>query len=189
MPKRIASVAVLAVALASVSAAQQKSELPERFSAFAVSLGGPRTASGTAQVEITINRWSTPEETQRLMAVLKEKGANALLDTLIEMKPVGTINTPGSLAYDLHYANQQPTSEGGRRIFLATDRPIGYWEAANQPRLSNYPFTFIELRMNGKGEGEGKLSLATQINVAGKVIELVNYGAQPIALNQVKKEK
>lgn len=53
---------------------------------------------------------------------------------------------------------------GGRRIFLATDRPISYREAVNQPRVVNYPFTFIEptfieLEMNGEGEGEGESRL------------------------------
>lgn len=33
---------------------------------------------------------------------MKDKGAEALLDTLRDMKPVGTISTPGDLAYDLH---------------------------------------------------------------------------------------
>lgn len=137
---------------------------------------------------MTINQWSTPEQTKRLMGVMKDKGAEALLDTLRDMKPVGTISTPGDLAYDLHYAQQEPAADGGRRIFLATDRPITYWQGVNQPRVVNYPFTFIELRMNGKGEGEGKLALATKINVSddGKTIELVSYRTQPIQLNQVR---
>ncbi len=159
---RVLSGAVVLTALASVPAAQQISQLPERFTAFAVSLGGPRTEGGATQVEMTINQWSTPEQTKRLMGVMKDKGAEALLDTLRDMKPVGTISTPGDLAYDLHYAQQEPAADGGRRIFLATDRPITYWQGVNQPRVVNYPFTFIELRMNGKGEGEGKLALATK---------------------------
>ncbi len=181
--------AVLLTAVTSIPAAQPAPTLPERFTALAVSLGGPRTEGGATQIEMTINQWSTPEQTKRLMGVMKDKGAEALLDTLREMKPVGTISTPGNLAYDLHYAHQEPAADGGRRIFLATDRPITYWQAVNQPRVVNYPFTFIELRMNGKGEGEGKLALATKINVSdeGKTIELVSYRTQPIQLNQVRR--
>ena len=163
--------------------------LPERFTAFAVSTGDPRNQPIATEVEITINRWSTAQESQRLISVLKEKGAEALLETLRELKPVGTIKTPGNLAYDLHFGYQEPFGDGGRRIFLATDRPISHWQAVNQPRIVNYPFTFIELRMNGKGEGEGKLALATQIHVSenGKTIELVNYRTHPINLNEVKR--
>ncbi len=187
---RIALIAsiVLLTAVPATPRAQQTLELPARLTAFAVSTGGPRSDSVATNVEITINRWSTPAETQRVIGVLKQKGAEALLEALRDMKPVGTIRTPRNLAYDLHYAHQEPTSDGGRRIFLATNRPISYWEAVNQPRITNYPFTFIELRMNGKGEGEGKLALATRIDVSndGKLIELVNYRTQPVQLNQVR---
>ncbi len=185
-----------AIALCSVlltgalTAAEQtgKNTLPQRFTAVAISTGGPRTTGGATTIEITINRWSTEAEAARLIEVMKSKGAEALLEVLRGMKPVGTIQTPGNLAYDLHFAQQESAADGGRRIFLATDRPISYWEDVAQPRTINYPFTFIELRMNGQGEGEGKLALATKIDVAksGKTIELVNYATQPIQLNQVK---
>ena len=56
-----------------------------------------------------------------------------------------------------------PGEDGGRRIVLVTDRPISFWEAANQPRSIDYPFTLIELRLNRDGEGEGKMSIATKI--------------------------
>ena len=175
--------------LLTTAEAQSRNALPERFTAAAVSTGGPRSSSVATQVEIRIDRWSTAEEAQRLTTVLKNKGPEALLETLRDLKPVGSINTPGNLAYDLHYAYQEDTGDG-RRIFLATDRPITYWQAVNRPRIVNYPFTFIELRMNGKGEGEGKLALATQINVTddGKAIELVSYRTQPIDLNEVKRQ-
>jgi hypothetical protein len=52
--------------------------------------------------------------------------------------------------------------EGGERVVLVTDRRIGFWEAANQPRLIDYPFTVIELHLNRDGEGEGKMSIATK---------------------------
>ena len=82
-----------------------------------------------------------------------------------------------------------PTADGGRRIFIATDRPITHWQAVNRPRVVNYPFTFIELHLNGKGEGEGKLALATQIHASedGKNIELTSYRTEPIALSEVKR--
>ena len=67
------------------------------------------------------------------MTLFREKGEEALLSALQKQKPVGTISTPGSIAYDLHYARQtarRPRAAGC--IILATDRPMGFWEAANQ---------------------------------------------------------
>ena len=172
---------------AAAVAAQDTLKLPARFTAFAVSTGGPRTSDVASQVEIVIERWSTAAESERLTEVLTTKGPDAALETLRELKPVGRISTPGNLAYDLHYAHQEPQPDGGRRIFLATDRPISYWEAVNQPRVSNYPFTFIELQMNATGEGEGKLALATKIerSANGRHLQLVSYASQPIQLNDV----
>jgi hypothetical protein len=179
-------VAALA-ASASFAAPQHGSDtLPEKFRAFAVSLGGPRTTSGAAQVDITIDRWSTDAERARLIEALNQ-GQNELLETLRDLQPVGSIRTATSLAYDLHYSNQTPGEDGGRRIFLATDRPIGFWEAVNRPRSINYPFTFIELRLNDQGEGEGKLSLATKVIASGPIVQLENWAAQPAQLNQVRK--
>ena len=76
------------------------------------------------------------------------------------------------------------------RIFLATDRPVSYWEAVNRPRVSDYPFTFIELRIDNHGEGVGKLALATKVTVSkdGNTVELENYDSQPIALNEVRRQ-
>jgi hypothetical protein len=167
--------------------ARPESAPVERFTAFAVSLGGPRTPSGTAQIDITIDHWSSQQARQKLLDAMK-KGQDALLETLRDLEPVGSIRTPDSIGYDLHYANEMPGEDGGRRIFIATDRPIGFWEAANRPRSFDYPFMFIELRMNGEGQGEGKLSLATKVTSSddGKHVVLENYGAQPVMLNQVK---
>ena len=72
-----------------------------------------------------------------------------------------------------------------------TDRRIGFWEASNQPRSIDYPFTVIELRLNRDGEGEGKMSLATKI-IADKennIVTLENYDIQPVMLNNVRREK
>ena len=83
------------------------------------------------------------------------------------MKSVGSFNTPDSLAYDLRYAQQERTDEGGRQIVLATDRPIGFWEFHRQSRTVQYPFTVIQMEIGKDGEGKGTLSYATKIIPAG----------------------
>lgn len=170
------------------SQSQNSLVMPQRFTAFAVSLGGPRSTSGTAQLDIVIYRWSTDAERQRLVDALKQS-QDALLETLRDLKPVGYIRSATSIGYDLHYAHQVPRDEGGRRIFIATDRPMGFWEVARHAWTVDYPFTLIELRMNREGEGEGKLSLATRVIASGdgKHVELENYTAQPVQLNQVRR--
>jgi hypothetical protein len=60
-------------------------------------------------------------------------------------------------------------------------------ELVNRPRTVDYPFTFVELRLDNEGKGEGKLSLATQVTASrdGRVVHLENYEAQPVFLNKV----
>jgi hypothetical protein len=185
----LAMVATLMTTIGPATVQAQSAAGREEFTATAVNLGGPRSESGTTPVDITIERWSSAAEGQRLIETLKGKGADAMLDVLRDQKPVGTIQVPGNLAYDLRYAHQEQLPDGGRRIVLATDRPMSHWEIASQPRSAQYPFTFIELRVNRQGEGEGKLALATKIDVSpgGQFLELVNYAVQPVHLNNVRK--
>ena len=128
-------------------------------------------------------------ERDRLVTTLVEKGAQALLDALRRNERVGRVRTPDSVGYDLRYAHQSPAEGGGRRIVIATDRSIGFWEARERPRSAEYPFTFIEMRIKPDGKGEGKLSIATKVIPVGKTIYLEDYGTQPVLLQNVHARK
>jgi len=186
----IAGIAFAAAAfvLLTVTVWTQATGTPERFTAFAVSTGGVTTGTGAATVEINVRRWSSEAERQRLIEVLQTKGPGALLDRLRELPEVGTIRTPDSLGYPLHYAQQRPLEDGGRRVVIATDRPIAFWEAVNRPRTVDYPFTVVELQLTPDGTGVGRMSIATRIIAHDNIVELENYDAQPVMLKQVRAE-
>ena len=177
----------LTLGLPGAAAAQVASNLPrEEFTAFAINISNVGRAGATT-VDIVVERYSTDAERDRLMTVFKEKGSDALLETLRDMPRVGTIRTPDSLAYDLRFAREMKGEDGGRRIVLATDRPIGIWEAVNRPRTIDYPFTVIELRMKPEGnEGVGKLSIATKLTLSDNTLVLEDYANQPVMLNNVR---
>jgi hypothetical protein len=158
----------------------------EEFIANAVNMsnvGNP----GASQVEITVNRFTSDAARDRLMATFREKGASGLLKALQAEPPVGSIRAPGSLSYDLRYARQLPGEEGGRRIVLATDRPVGFSEAANNAQTLDYPFTLIELRLDKDSKGEGKLSVATKLTLNDNVLVIEDYANQPVMLTDVHK--
>jgi hypothetical protein len=185
----IASAAAGVLACTSFAVAQTASNSArERFSAVAVNTSTVGR-NGAGQVDITIDRWTTDAERDRLVSIFKEKGPKALLSALQDMKPVGGISTPGNIAYDLRYASQLPGEDGGRRIIIATDRPIGFWEAVDQPRSTDYPFLLIELRLDKNGQGEGKLSVATKLTLNDNVLVIENYANQPVMLNEVRQTK
>src|SRR5204862_4956778 len=121
----------------------------------------------------------------RLLAVFRDKGQDGLLSELQKLPKVGYINTPGSLSYDLHFARQRPEPEGGRMIFLMTDRYIGAWEAVNRPRTIDYPFMLIQLKVDKSGHGQGSASIYTRIAEAKDgTIELENFADQPVMLTE-----
>ena len=179
--------AILAVATGTLVV---KAAALERYVALAVNLGGTPGPTGAGTVEITIDNWSTDAQRDQLMKILIDKGPEKLLDTLQKMPRVGSIRTPNSIGYDLHYARKNPLEDGGDQIVLATDRYIGFWEAANRPRTVDYPFTLIEMRVGKDGAGEGKMSLFTKITYDKKKNQIVleDYGSQPVLLTQVRRE-
>lgn len=170
-----------------VVGAAQTSGTPERYTAMAVNMS--RGGSGT--VEMAVTRWSTEAERTKLVSTLMDQGPQKLLELLQSYPRVGYIRRNGGLGYDLHFAHKAPQPDGGERVILATDRPIGFWEAANQPRTIDYPFTVIELHLNGNGEGEGKLSVATKVigNKDTNTVILENYDIQPVLLQSVRRVK
>jgi hypothetical protein len=185
----IAVAAVALLASAGPAAAQSSSNpLPDRFSAIAVNVSTVGN-SGATPVTIRINHWTSDADRDKLLAVFKEKGGKALLSALQDQKPVGNISSPGTLSYDLRYARELPGPDGGRRIVLATDRPISFWEATNQPRTTDYPFLLIEMRLDKNGNGQGKLSLASKLTISDDVLVIENYANQPVMLNNIKEEK
>jgi len=175
----------LIVLVCSLALAQTNGQ-PERFTANAVSLS-PQYGTGQQTVEINVNRWSPASDRDTLIAALM-KSPDELLKQLQKMRPVGTIRTPDSIGYDLHYAQQTPLPEGGRSIVIATDRPIGFWEATNRPRSIDYPFTVIQMNLDRNGMGSGTMSYATRITTKNNIIELEDFATQPIMLNNIRAE-
>jgi len=179
-------VATLATAL---PAAQSNMAQPEKFTAFAVDMSNTAPRRNTTPVDITITRWTTDAERDGLKEILA-KGQDALLSALQRLPVVGYINTPGSLRYDLHFARQRPSGDGGRTIILATDRYVTAWEAAERPRTIDYPFTIIQLQLDKNGRGQGKASVATRITQDDDgTIELENFSSEPVMLNDVRPVK
>ena len=190
----IAAVFAVAPGLAQVTEVQRASEKLD-ITAFAVNMSniGPGT---TATVEIRIDSWSSEKERQHLITTMVDKGNDQLLRELQKTKSHGRFSIPGwrgpdphqmRLGHDLHYAHQVVDADGGRRIVIATDRYIGFWEARNQPRTTDYPFTLFEIHVGKDGKGQGKMAVATRITFDKKknTVELENYSSEPVRLNEV----
>ena len=96
--------------------------------------------------------------------------------------------------YSLRSAVRLAEPDGGERILLITDRRLGawndLWKPAGNEAASSYEFSVIELRINSKGEGEGKISLLGKVapDSAAKTLALENYAAEPVVLKNVRRK-
>ena len=190
-------VTAFALVLASVLPAAAEVTLPIRMRTFAVNLSNNLTgANGILQ--IVLDQWSTPEERATLLKTVP-KGQDDLLRALQKMPVKGRINIPGwmgpdpqnyRLGWNLRYAWHEALPEGGDRIVIATDRQMSFRETVNNPRTAEYPFVLIQIHLDKEGKGEGKMAAFTQIRYDQKknVMEIENYGTEPVRLNELTVE-
>ncbi len=173
--------------------------VPLRISAWAVNMSNIATGTN-AQMDISVTRWTTPDERKTLIGTFMESGQDPLLRALQRMPDHGRMRIPGwqgadphqvRLGWTLRYAWNTQLPDGGQQIILATDRFIGFWEARDRPRTMDYPFTFFEIRIDKNGEGEGRMSVATKLsfNKETNTVVLENYSSEPVRLNRVRIEK
>jgi hypothetical protein len=197
---------LLSFALASVASAQdekdKKEEFKETYEAFAVAMGTsnppviPTGRSTTLQINIT--RWTTDEEREKLFAILIEKGQEKLVDALQDTEETGFLRVTGSPTMRnpfpserLRYARQIDLGEGKRRIVLATDRYISFYEARNQPRTRDYDMSLLIMDVDKDGNGEGQLAMGVrlQVDTEKKTLVVENFGTEPVRLTKIHRRK
>jgi hypothetical protein len=177
-----------AVALLLIGAAPAP---PVRYDAVAVNMSNVGRTT-TMRIDVTIERWTTPEEQGRLHDLLTEKGADHLLEALQDIEPrAGFIATPGKLGWDIHYAQRSELPGGGHRVIFATDRPMSFFERSRSTRSSEYEFMVAEMRLGPDGTGEGKLIPRARIDWDGetRTIEVEDFANEPVRLTQIREER
>jgi len=123
--------------------------------------GVQMTQGRTGMLNINIERWSDDAEAETLKTVLVEKDEDALLRALKKLPRAGSMRfSTGGVGWEIRFARHFPLPNGGQAIFIATDRHIGYREAATSGRSMDYAFTLAEIHLDKKGgtEGQGKLA-------------------------------
>lgn len=85
-------------------------------------------------------------------------------------------------------------SDGTERIIFATDRRLGawnnLWKPAGNATPNDYEFSIVEVRLNARGEGEGKASLTGKVAVdtAANTLALADYATAPVVFKDVKRK-
>lgn len=157
--------AFLAVfALGTIAVSAQTPASPVAFSGQLVSLNPQLNLPPQTPLDITITRWSTVDEREQLVTVLKTAGGKGLLEMMQSAPRIGSIRIPGTLNYEFHFAMRSQSPDGGEFITLIADRPVGFAEAVDGPRTLEYRFMVLQLQVNPIGRGEGRLSVVTRIS-------------------------
>ena len=156
-----------------------------RLRAFAVDLNNN---ARTTTMDVVIERWSTPDEIKNFKAASVEGGDDALLKALQKTKPrCGYVETESSIPWDIYLATETPLPKGGRKIVVASDRPVSFWEASNPSNLDEYRFSLAEIRLGPDGKGEGKAIPYAELSYDPdtKTFDVGNYEALPVRLSRV----
>jgi len=117
---------------------------------------------------------------------------DSLALALKQASTVGYLWSSEIAGYALRYAGKVTAPDGTERIILITDRRLGKinekWTPDDAGTPANYDFSVIELHINSKGEGEGKISLTGKVapDSMAKILTPENYASLPVILTKVK---
>jgi len=184
------------------------------FTATAANVAGAPDA-----IRIEVLRWSTGEERAALMSAWNltggaGRGASAgrggrgilgpppppptpqgmLEAALQKVSTVGYLWSSEVAGYALRYAGRVQGPNGAERIVLITGRRLGHtntlWNPVPPGTAANYDFSVIELRVDAKGHGEGRISLTGKVapDSAAGIVTLENYNAAPVVLKNLKRQ-
>lgn len=189
---------LLALAVAAPTPAAAQSDELETFR------GTTTTALSADAVELRINvlRWTSEEDRASILSLITPApGQTAgegedLENALQDLQTVGFIWSGGSLGYALKYAHRTEGEDGGERIVLVTDRPLGQWDRGGPWTGSDgsgpaaTAFTVVELHLDAEDQGEGKMSSAAPIefNAPAQTVGLADYASAAVHLENVYRE-
>lgn len=209
---RMCGIILLAVSLSAETPPSPASEPALSFTATTANVTGAPDS-----IHIDILRWSTDEEREKLMSAWNGNGgaggrsesgrasgrrgtgkdtppANpeaGLAAALKGTTTVGYLWSSEVAGYALRYAAKVTSADGLERIILITHRRLGamndLWKPVGGDAPATQDFSVIELRVNVKGKGEGKVSLTGKLapDSEAKMIALENYDALPVVLSSV----
>jgi len=185
---RIAALLIGVISLTSVGLVQETKEQPESYTAVAMGTGGS-VGGKTMPFDFRITRYTTDGEVDELAALLKAKGQDALRSALEKLN-AGRLNPVGSVGNDIAVARKRQVGSE-TVITIVTARSMSFAELYNNGRSTDYPFGFLQVKLNEKGQGTGQIMAAAKIRFDKKngKIEIESFGNQYIKAVNVRPNK
>jgi hypothetical protein len=183
--------ALAAAALAlSAPAVFAQAQGKEAYNATA-SLKTEAGATMTAPVVMTIDRWTTDEERDKVVLTLRGGGTPAVQNLLASMPDVGSLQL-GKTKTPVRFARSLPVA-GGKVVTLVTAQPV-FFVGAGLPgskpvEKAGYDVGVVIFQVDAAGKGDtGDLAPAAKVKLddkSGFVVE--DYGAEAVRLTGITK--
>jgi hypothetical protein len=150
-------------------------------------MGTGGSAGGkTMLFDFRITQYTTDDEVQNFAQLVKDKGTNALRLAL-EKEDKGRINAVGSTGNQIAVARKR--QEGADTIItIVTARNMPFIELYRNGRTTDYPFGYLQVKLDSTGKGTGQIMVAARIRFDKKKghYEIESYGNQYIKATNVR---
>jgi len=176
---------LVCISLLLVSNGQDDKKQSEAYSAVAMGTGGSVGAK-SIQFDFRITSFTTDEELDNFAVLLKEKGPDALRSAL-EKEDKGRVNPTGRIGNQIAVARKR--QQGTDTIItIVTARVMSFTELYRSGRSTDYPFGYLQVKLNDKNEGTGQIMAAAKIKFNKKSghYEVESYGNQYIKAVNVR---
>jgi hypothetical protein len=168
---------------------QETFGLPAQYAATAFGQAGS-AAGRSFGLTIYVTDLTDDATVQTLIAALKDKGQDGVVDALDKVKDKGRISPVGSVGTGVRFVRIRPTKDGGQHIVLATDRPIAFGELYNGTRSTEYKVGIVVLNVDKDGKGTGTFAPLCKVKFNKKSqLEIENFGQKPFRLANVYLQK
>jgi len=177
----------LILSLAFVSSAQDKASA-EAYSGTAIGTGGS-VGGKTIQFDFRITQYTTDEEVQNFAQLVKDKGTDGLRRVL-EKEDKGRINAVGSTGNQIAVARKR--QQGSDTIItIVTARTMPFLELYNGGRTTDYPFGYLQVKLDANGQGTGQIMAAARIRFDKKKgqYEIESFGNQYLKATNIRPSK
>jgi hypothetical protein len=182
---RIALFVSLLLAYFSLAVSAQDKTAPEAYTGVALGTGGS-VGGKTVTFDFRVTSYTTDEEVESLAQLVKDKGTDALRLAL-EKEDKGRINAVGSTGNQIAVARKR--QEGSETIItIVTARNMPFMELYRNGRSTNYPFGYLQVKLDATGKGTGEIMAAARIRFDKKKgqYEIESFGNQYIKAVNVR---
>jgi hypothetical protein len=186
----LASLLAIGAGLAPPLPAQERAPapIPKRWSG---SILVPKTdlaPEAYDRFELQIFAVTDEKEKLTLLETLRSGGQGALRNAMFALEPKGWISIGNSRATSIGVIRVLDRPEGGRIVRVFSDYPLRLLDQSDPAGSALHPFGFMELTVDAKGVGEGRLVAAASLTIKDGDLAMQSAGAPVFSLVEVKAE-